>query len=355
MGMIMTITGRFAQIGVLGTLCIALLGFAGCAVFGLAGDVVGATGDIVGASFDVAKAGVRAPVEVVKAVIEVPADIVESTVGVATSDHRGRCTVHRSWTVGSDDVSLLDVETANGSITVEGSDTAEIRIKSWVTVQSRSERAAEEFADRVTTRVLREGERLRIHRECPSKPRRTSVSVRYEIVVPASVELDLRSSNGQITVAHVTANVRARTSNGKIHVHHSEGEFDLHTSNGKVDLKSVSGRVNARTSNGRIELLSERLDEGVFVSSNGAVDATVLEQAGVVDITTTNGGIDLALPGDYQGHLDARTSSGSIHSEFAVVPEKRSKRRLVGVIGTSGSGCVSLDTSNGSIRLKTAK
>ena len=205
----MTKIRRFARILVLSTLCIGLLGFAGCAAFDLAGEVVGATGEIVGATFDMAKAGVRAPVEVVKAVVEIPADIIESTVGVATSDHRGRCTVHRSWTVDSENVSLLDVETANGSITVEGSDIAEIRIKSWVTVQSRSERAAEEYADRVTTRVLREGASLRIHREHPSKPRRTSVSVRYEIEVPAAIELDLRSSNGKITVAHIAANVRA--------------------------------------------------------------------------------------------------------------------------------------------------
>ena len=328
--------------------------FTGCAVFDVAGSVVGATGDIASAAFGVVEAGVQAPVQIVEAVVEVPVDIATSASDAVTPDFRVRHELHRSWTVDAEGISSIEVVTGNAPIVVEGADSDEIRVRAHVTARSRSDSHAEQYARGVELHVGRHGDVLRVDREIVDSRRDARVSVRFELEVPATVDLNLRSSNGQITVAHVDGIVNARTSNGRIYARHSHGDFELHTSNGKIQLDDCSGHIHAQTSNGAIEATLACLDNGVFVTSNGSVRVKVYDDVGSVGVTTRNGAIELALPVHFQGHVDARTSNGKVHSEFPVSVTEAGKHKLIGTVGTRDASEVELRTSNASIRLKKA-
>jgi Putative adhesin len=143
-------------------------------------------------------------------------------------------------------------------------------------------------------------------------------SVKYTLEVPAGLDVsghtengevdltlvhdvDVETSNGRITLDGVTGTIRAATSNGRIEGSRLEGDggIDVSTSNGAIDLRiDVAQDIEARTSNGPIDLV--------------VPDATYR-----VNADTSNGDEDIAVPNDPSGEftLDLSTSNGSITVE----------------------------------------
>ncbi len=70
------------------------------------------------------------------------------------------------------------------------------------------------------------------------------------------------------------------------------------------------------------------------------------------NLHTTNGSIDLKLPGNFSGQIDAKTSKGQVRSDFPVPFTDKSKKQLTGKIGAGGAAKVTLRTTNGSINLR---
>ena len=115
-------------------------------------------------------------------------------------------------------------------------------------------------------------------------PDREWWTVSYRLTVPARTDLDLRSHNGGITLT----GVRGRT------------EFT--TTNGGVTVDDGGGSIHGRTTNG-----------GVKVALTGSQwDGDGL------DVTTTNGGVVLEVPSDYNAHLETGTVNGGVRMDFPV-------------------------------------
>lgn len=112
-----------------------------------------------------------------------------------------------------------------------------------------------------------------------------------------SGELDLRTSNGGISVENHTGLVKAESSNGPITVSEIDGDLRAVTSNGGITAKSIAGRVDATTSNAGISL---RLDEG---------------QGGPITAATSNARIELVATASLKGRLEVHTSNAGIRIE----------------------------------------
>ena len=144
-------------------------------------------------------------------------------------------------------------------------------------------------------------------------------SISYELMVPEGVKLDTISTvNGDVTIEAVSGTVKAETVNGSLQAMGLEGDVNLETVNGSV----------------RAEF--DQLGEGQRVSAEAV-----------------NGKIVLLIPGDASARVEAETINGSIDAEdFGLVAEKGFVGRdLSGEIG-HGDGRISLDTVNGSIKIK---
>src|SRR5215203_4436944 len=89
--------------------------------------------------------------------------------------------------------------------------------------------------------------------------------VSYEVLVPRSIDLDLKAHNGGIGISSV------------------EGRIAFETLNGGVSLKNVAGDVKGRTTNGGVNVMLA----GNSWKGNG------------LDITTTNGGVHVSMPETY--------------------------------------------------------
>ncbi len=149
--------------------------------------------------------------------------------------------------------------------------------------------------------------------------------------MPEAAQLDLKTSNGAVTVNGATRRLVAKSSNGAMSAKGGSGLIDLKTSNGRIEVEAVKADLKLQSSNGKLRFVGS-LAEG--------------EHA----MQSSNGSIDVQLPADSSFKLDAVTSNGKVSCDFEMKSkEKERKSRLVGSVGSSPMSTLTLKTSNGSI------
>lgn len=123
-------------------------------------------------------------------------------------------------------------------------------------------------------------------------------SVSYTVDLAAGVAVTGKTSNGAVSLTGV-------------------GEVEVRTSNGRITLDGASGPVGARSSNGAIEVTLATPQDVRAETSNGAITVTVPEGSYQVSAQTGNGRQDIDIANDPSGthQLDLTTSNGSITVE----------------------------------------
>ena len=231
-------------------------------------------------------------------------------------------------------ITKVDAQTANGRITLEGSD------RDTVTVHARKEvrgkrGVAAEFAEQVEVCAEQTGDELRVFTEHPPLPRGVNLAVHYAIKTPRGADVNLRTVNGKIEVSGIIGAINATTVNGG------------------MKLEGDAGPIRARATNGTIKADIGLLgDEVEFSATNGTIDIQARSGIAPVSALTTNGSINLTLPVDFAGQLDAETRRGRVHSDFPIPVVGKIRNQLKGEVGGGGDAVVKLRSTNGSIRLK---
>jgi hypothetical protein len=201
----------------------------------------------------------------------------------------------------------------NGGIEVVGWDRSEIRIVALIHTRGEDEADAKELAKEI--RINTDGT---IRAEGPSSRRRRGWSVSYVISAPRRVDVDLRTENGGVTLEDLSGHLAFSAVNGGIH------------------LSNVQGDVRGETENGglHIELTGTRwTGEGL-------------------DVRTTNGGVHLNVPRDYNANLETGTVNGGMYVGFPIQVQGRIGRTLNTKLG-SGGPPVRATTTNGGVEIRT--
>ncbi len=260
----------------------------------------------------------------------------------------------------------LSVHNANGRITVEAWDrdtihlTAEKRVKSsggalgWLLGFGAGKVHGERYLEQLRIEVSGDRTNLNIETEYPKSHGGVNFSVQYTLKVPRCIELDLKTSNGAISVEDSQGPLVAHTSNGAITAVGIQGAVDVHTSNGAIKLRNIRGGVETETSNGSITItnpagaVEARTSNGrIQVIHNGT--PMPLES---INCQTSNGSIDISLAADAEFNLTAKTSRGRISTDFPITIQGNiSKKHIAGTVGHGGPE-VRLKTSNGGIALR---
>jgi hypothetical protein len=205
----------------------------------------------------------------------------------------------------------------NGGVFVEAWDRNEIRVRAIVRGSARVDGRAREIASQV--QVQAGGGR--VYATGPDLDRREWWSVSYRINVPRRNDLDLSATNGGITIVGVTGNMR----------------FD--TVNGGVKLHNLGGRVNGETRNGGLNV----------VLSGSRWDGDGL------DVETSNGGVTVDIPSNYNAELETRTVNGGLNIDFPItVQGELTSRRGISTTLGSGGPPVRVRTTNGGVRIRRA-
>jgi len=127
-------------------------------------------------------------------------------------------------------------------------------------------------------------------------------SVRVEITVPVSTQLELRSGDGRLAVTGI------------------HGPARLHTGDGTIEVRDFQGALNAHTGDGRV-IAEGRFDDLQIETSDGSIEAEVRpgsKMNGRWLIRTGDGSLRLQLPRDFAADLDAHTGDGHINIDFPI-------------------------------------
>lgn len=231
-----------------------------------------------------------------------------------------RDTWTRSYTV--EPGGRLELINVNGRINAGPAEGGTVELVAERTAKASTDEAAKALLGQIDMREETGPARVRVEVRAPRSFGMSGHEVAWTVKVPAGVVVDLRTTNGRIALTGLGGEVHARTVNGGI-----EGEA-LQAS--MVDASTVNGGV-------RVAL------------------ARALSADGSVSLEAVNGGVRLALPADSKATISARVTNGGIDiSDLDVeVTGERNRRRLDGTLN-GGGGRVSLETTNGGVRLGVA-
>lgn len=220
----------------------------------------------------------------------------------------------------------LDVETANGAITVGPGTGDSVVVVGTIRASSR-----ERLDGVAITTVQGEDGVIRVRVTWPGGTRQASEGCALDVQTPSLGGARCRTSNGSITVSGATGDADLKTSNGAVRAVGCAAGVVIETSNGSI---FVDGAKTARavTSNGKIEV---RL----------AADAT-----GPVIADSSNGSITLGVGSAFTGKVTCVTSNGSVKNTTGRGSGAAAKSRATFDFGAGEAS--SLDTSNASITVE---
>lgn len=236
---------------------------------------------------------------------------------VAAAAAQAKVTEEETYTFNINDGGNLSVSNVNGSITVTGGNTDEIKVLAIKSADS------QKALDNIEIKINQSADSVEIETDLSGSKRWFNFDgddgqVTYEITVPVDIELD-----------------------------------SIETVNGNVDISGVSGVVHAESVNGDLEL--DDLSGDVQMETvNGSISAlfTVMGGEQRVKGSTVNGRMSIRLPADADVEINADTLNGSINArDFDLEPEKGFVGSNLNTDIGNGSARINLDTVNGSIKI----
>ena len=226
-----------------------------------------------------------------------------------SGDDRGRACVVREYTVPAT-AGTLSVAGTNGGISVDGEARGDVRIVARISANAETDARARELVAAVQLNPTLD----QVEATGPQTHNREGWSVSYRLSVPRALNMNLRTTNGGISLRDIDSKV------------------DFRTTNGGVKLVAVNGDVKGQTTNGGVDI---DLD-GTFWNGEG------------LDVETTNGGVKLSVPDNYSARLEASTDNGGINIDG--VNQNRRSRDITTQLG-SGGAPIRVRTTNGGVRL----
>ena len=211
----------------------------------------------------------------------------------------------------------LEVKNTNGFIRVEvGGEQVEVSAER--VARAATSVAAKEMLKKIEVVEDVTADRVRLETKRPQGGGfgRGGIEVRYTIRVPASAQVELQNTNGEVRVNGVTRGTR------------------ISTTNGAIDGRGLGGEVRASTTNGGVELELASMTQAVTVS-------------------TTNGGVTVSVPSNAKADVQATCTNGGIDVKGLEldVEGERTRRRLAGRLNGGGPR-LEVSTTNGAIEIR---
>ena len=277
---------------------------------------------------------------------------------------------------------LISVQNISGDVEIQGEDQNQVVIRATKRVKARSQKEAEEWAEKVNISFDERADGLFIEVKMPKDwseslgslltklfEKQPSVQVDFDIRTPRQVEVKVASVSGDISVVSVEKNVLIDVVSGDLEVAHIGGDLNIDAVSGDMVLQDLAGDVTINAISSDMEVTNIKGDVSIDVTSGDligkhiggkcAVDGTsgdvnVEDVYGDVHIDVTSGDISIGQKG---GELWIDTSSGDVSVQTIVQKNGRyrvdtSSGQIRFFIPPTTSCKVNLETSGGRIHAK---
>lgn len=202
----------------------------------------------------------------------------------------------------------------NGGVSVTGTNSGEIVVKTRIRAKGRSMSDAKALASQIRTVIS--GSTITV-----DGPNHYDDENQWSASLVASIP--------------TRSNLRVETRNGPVSVTQISGDLDLQTRNGPMALNDLGGNVKARTTNGPLSI---------------SLTGTKWDGSGL-DARTTNGPLTISVPENYSAHLETGTTNGPVSLGFPVTVQGRINRDISTDLG-SGGATIRAMTTNGPLTLR---
>jgi len=210
----------------------------------------------------------------------------------------------------------LKIDSYNGKIIlISGEDGNRVHGKADTWAYGRSEEQAQKRLSKIGWKFTESGNTLKLKLTGTGGGSHIT-----ELMVPATWNLNINTSNGRINISNGFNNIHAESSNGSILITGGDSVI-AGTSNGRIDYNGSSQKFDLDSTNGeiRVQLNGNWKGKGKAHSSNG-------------DVTVISSGI-----------IDARINSSTGNGKSYFYGRRLSR--------TTGTGKLSLSASNGNINV----
>jgi hypothetical protein len=250
-----------------------------------------------------------------------------------------------------------------------------------ITVRARSEKKDEKGARRaleaLQLEMRRHGDDIVVTARNPRETGvlffwedHTKLDLRFEITVPATCNLDLKTDDGGIMVGSLAGTMRARTDVGTIFFRQIDGSVDASANSGNIVVSRCSGPVTLRTVRGDVQIgtvggraVLETVNGDISVQTARApieakaADGNVTAGFATIDggsrISTAIGNITATVNPEAGCSIRATSQWGKIYSKLPVQAEAggNGRSKLVGEYN-GGGPLIELAASGGYVKIK---
>ncbi len=270
----------------------------------------------------------------------------------------GNKTIDKTFSVQQDGKLIVDAD--EGNITISGTDDSEVSVHILA-------RGSDERLQKFDVKLDQDGDVVRIlNRQSHTHFHffeNNDLNVDFEIKIPHTFNLDLRTAGGNISIRQVKGKIvgetsggdidlsslegdlKMNTSGGNVNLTKSSGDFDLETSGGNMFAETITGSIHMETSGGNIDV---RDSDGKLVASTSGGDIKVsMKDNKGIDLSTSGGSVTVKLPSTAHGDVNAETSGGDVSTNLPFsgkIKDGKMKGKING-----GGELIKLETSGGDI------
>lgn len=244
-----------------------------------------------------------------------------------------------------------------GSIEISTGNTNEVNVKVF---------GNDEAEEKIIFTAEQTSEGVKVEGKQKDKKNFKNLTIRVEITVPASYNLKLYSSGGNLTVKNISGKIETNTSGGNIKIDDTKGNLEAYTAGGNVLINSSIGSIKVSTSGGKISIIgfegnidaSTAGGDIILDGKNGSIEASTAGGSIKLDYTGKNSGIDLStlggnitafLPSDFDADADIGTLAGKITCDFAKVNKESHVSSFIRAKFNNGGETFKCTTSAGNI------
>jgi len=148
-------------------------------------------------------------------------------------------------------------------------------------------------------------------------------STQVTIESPASLELDAKTGDGNLSVAGLTGNLSVHSGDGSVSLEDVHGDLRLKASDGSVTIHDASGTIDARGSDGNMKV------DGKFTvvnlhTSDGNLDFSLAagsQLTAASHIESSDGQVSIVVPQNLSADLDVSTRDGNLDCKLPITTD----------------------------------
>ncbi len=181
----------------------------------------------------------------------------------------------------------------------------------------------------------------------------STVRLEVDVYLPRETDLSVRSVDGDVTMEPVSGRLEIRTVDGSLRARGLKGDVVLESVDGSIDAQDLDGRLRLRTSDGDA-IIRGRFDRVTATSVDGDLRVTAERGSRMGDewgFESSDGNLDLRIPGDLKASFEAHTSDGSLDLNLPLRLQGRISRNAVRGDLNGGGPIMRLRSVDGEIRV----